>query len=66
MARWNAWEWTFGMPGSTGPTASAPVAARGAGVTRVRVPASSHSISTSRAQPRGSNASEAKRCICSL
>src|SRR5688572_237586 len=62
MARWNECECTLGMPGSTTPPATAASGGRSArAVTRAIAPASSHSMSTSLAQPDGRSASEAWR-----
>ena len=60
MARWNAWEWTFAMPGSTGPAAMGSPPGTASGITRVMVPSASHSIATSLVHPVDSRASAAK------
>src|SRR6478736_6291050 len=67
IARWNECECTLGIPGSTRPVARSWVPAGAPAVTRVSVPASSHSRRTSRAQPEGSSASAAWRvCIAAM
>src|SRR3954471_24091596 len=61
IARWNACEWTLGMPGSKGPAARGALSGGVAVATRVIMPVSSHSRRTSRAQPEGRSAWSAWR-----